>query len=822
MTSPRFVSGIQPTGEPHLGTYFGALRDQRAHADDDAWFFVADLHALSAGREPEGIERATLRAAATLLAVGLERSSGALYRQSDVGEILQLQWLLGTVVRLEDLEVDEDVRARRERGAVVSASRAGYSVLMAADVLSLRATHVIVGADQEQHVRMIRQFARALNQRCDQTVVPDDVRRVPDPPRPMVLGRGAVKMSKSAGNGLRLRAERDEVAEYVASLHASGELPLRVEDCVLVDLLRHLDPAAADARMTEYDALRTHPRRVGELREEVVERVDALLAPWRDSYARYATPEGEARITERLAEGAERARALAAETVRAVREGLRTRRAVGRGRPAPDLQQPERLSYSAYVNVPALIASLAPPAESPRGVDPATWPWANYGPSRGDAPEGERPAWERPPLPVDHPHWAHDEVLFIAVHQAFELWFRHALFEIDDLTRRVGRRLEERASESGIEGFAVPHSRMLCRHPEQAARLHFERTLSEHPKLAELVARIEADGPELGEYAVWIRETPRPGVFPSEVAVPPVRLEWVVDLLPLCTERLQRVAMILDRATAFYDVLGRMTPTSFLEFRNRLDPASGFGSSQFRELEIVSGQRERHFTSFGTLDAHGAVVDDALWSLVVAHTDDETEARDIAARAVPVLENALPDDEFQRVRARMLRPTLRDLVDMLLLAGVGDSPRRRQLADRVAAGNFGELYDTGKRRRAHGFAHTHGEREMWRTVGAQLSHMESIAATAVLADDPAFASRDLDDAGRREFGRLLDACMTLDRALMGWRVEHLAFVESVIGARPGTGGGGLVYLQETMKATRADYVLRSFPAVWAARSLISL
>lgn len=823
-TSDRIISGIQPSGDLHLGNYFGALADQRDRSGADAFFFVADLHALAAGRDPALIADSTRRVASTALAIGVGRDGGHLFRQSDVGEILQLQWLLGSVIEVEELAVDVDLRARRERGAPVTASRADYALLMAADILSIRATEVVVGADQEQHIRMVRAYAAALNRRCAEPVVPESIRRVPARPRPVVLGRGGVKMSKSVGNGLSLRATRAEVAAYVASLHAD-ELPDRAGDCVLLNLHRHAGTAEVEGWAADYERWRENTRAIAEARDALVEAIDATLDEWRESFAYYDSPDGEAAIADRFEEGAEAARALASETVRAVREALRTPHNVGRGRPVPRPDDgAQALSYSAYINMPAVFGLIAPPAAPPIGVPEAQWPWAEFEGSPGADPNRvpDRAPWALPPFPTHHPAWAHDEVLFISTHQAFEVWFRHALFELDDIVERA----EKTFAAHGVtatHGSVIPHSVRMDRHPEQVARMHFAHTLRAHERLSALVDTIEADAvetPELAEYADWIRESPRPGAFPDDVDVPEFRLAWFADQFPLWTERVERTALILRTATTFYDVLRRMPPKSFLEFRGRLDPASGFGSAQFRELEILSGQRERHFEHFGMVDGRGEVVDEALFALLEKHAGNRSDALDVASRANAILERALPPDQFERVRARMHAATLRDLADLFLLAGTGDGDARHALADRVAAGNLGELYATGKRRRRHGFAHTQREREMWRMVGDQLSHMESIAATAVLGDDPAFAAGDLDDAGRREFKRFLEGCLELDRALMAWRLEHLSFVEAMIGARPGTGGGGLVYLQATMQASRADYVLRSFPPVWAARSLL--
>ncbi|MFT6396991.1 MAG: tryptophanyl-tRNA synthetase [Bradymonadia bacterium] len=830
----RTVSGIQPTGELHLGNYFGALSDQADHAGPNAFYFLADLHALASGREPSNVEDSIQRATAICLATGLGRGETNIYRQSDVGAILQLQWLLATLVPLAELDIDEGVSARRQRGASVTVARANYAVLMAADVLAVRADRIIVGADQEQHVRMVRHYATLLNKRCESPVVTDDLKREPQRSRGMVLGSDGEKMSKSAHNGLSLVAEREVITAYVISLHAGESLPDRAEDCIHLNLLRHLDEDRGIKLTARYAELRDSAAATSELRDELIERLDQLMSPWRESMLEFDSNEGHETIQERLAAGADSASVVADETVRIVRSALRKKKPAGRGRPKPQ-PGPAALSYSDYIGVPAILGGLTPPADPPRGVPEMEWPWGQYEPSittHGGgslAPERSEP-WRLPKLPTDHAAWAHDEVLFIATHQAFEVWFRHALFELDDLMERVDRSLEEHS----VFNVEIPHSRLMRRRPERVARMHFKQTLRGHERLAELVDRIEADAandPALIEYAEWIRETPRPGAFPDSVELPDFKLSAIEDSFPLWAERFGRVAQILRTATAFFDILRRMPPKSFLEFRSRLDPASGFGSGQYRELEIFTGQRERHFTSFGSLDAEGQVVDPEIWALLCEHIGEpieqdaaqrsRSEAAELAARANPVLERALPEDQFMRVRARMLEPTLRDLIDMVLLKGCGDLETRRDLADRVAAANLADLYETGKRRRQHGFAHTQREREMWRVVGSQLSHYESIAATAVLADDPTFGAGDLSDSGRREFKRLLEQCLELDAALMGWRTSHLSFVELMIGARPGTGGGGLVYLAETMKATKADYVLRSFPAVWAARSLIS-
>ncbi len=831
MTHARYVSGIQPSGELHLGNLFGMLLDQAAYSSPKSYYFVADLHALAGGRTPHELELSTRRAVGTWLAIGVGADGGHIFRQSDIAEVLQLQWLLGTLVDASTLDIDEDLRARRERGTRVTAARANYALLMAADILALRATHVILGADQDQHLRMARQYAVTLNQRCNATsMVPQEIARVPAQPRGLVLGSDGTKMSKDSGNSLSLRASDAEIQTYIRSLHPAG-YPKRSDDCLPLNLLRHIDPEEANKLALTYESWRTKPAATQALHDRVINALEQQLGGLRSRHAFYDSDEGGREIEQRLEEGAESARAIASETVREVRAALRSTKPVGKGRPAERGPGPKPLSYSEYINVPALLDSVAPPSEPPRGVDLADWPWAEYAPSTqvhggdGVAPD---PAWKLPPLPKSHPAWAHDEVLFISTHQAFEVWFRHALFEMDDILDRARGIL---AANLPAERANIPHSVMMRRHPEWVAHLHFDHTLAEYPGIGDVFANIQEDSvehPTLSEYGEWIRETPRPGAFPEHPELPPLKLSWFADEFSVWAQRLTRIAHILTTATTFFDVLRRMSPKSFLSFRSRLSPASGFGSGQYREIEILSGQRERHFSSFGTIDGKGEVVDSVLWDVLRMHADDD--AAELASRATPVLEQELPDDQFQRVRARMLNPTLRDLTHMLLLVGAGAGTEHgAQLADRVASANFKSMYADGKRARlarsggkavAERPLQSQREREVWRILGAQLSHMESIAATAVLGDDPSFGAGDLDAPGRHAFKRFLESCLEFDRALMAWRMEHLSFVESMIGARPGTGGGGLVYLQATIEASRADYVLRSFPPVWAARSLL--
>src|ERR671926_587440 len=169
----RIFSGIQPTGEKHLGNYVGAIRrwvgDQER---GEALFCVVDLHAITVPYDPVQLRESTLHTAATLMAAGLEPDRCILFRQSDVHEHTELSWLLSSVTAHGDLNrmtqfKDKSAKQRE----LVSAGLFFYPVLMAADVLAYRAEEVPVGDDQRQHVELMREIARRFNERFGETLV---------------------------------------------------------------------------------------------------------------------------------------------------------------------------------------------------------------------------------------------------------------------------------------------------------------------------------------------------------------------------------------------------------------------------------------------------------------------------------------------------------------------------------------------------------------------------------------------------------------------------------------------------------------------------
>ncbi len=200
----RVLSGIQPTGRFHLGNYFGAIQQYIAlQNNEQAFYFIADLHALTTVRDPAALKQYTQDAALDLLALGLHPEHAALFRQSDVPEVTELTWLLMTVTQMSLLEKCHAYKDKMARGLAADAGLFTYPVLMAADILAYDSNLVPVGQDQIQHVEVTRDLAQRFNHiyQTEVFVLPEahvlsDSAKVP--------GTDGEKMSKSYGNTIEI------------------------------------------------------------------------------------------------------------------------------------------------------------------------------------------------------------------------------------------------------------------------------------------------------------------------------------------------------------------------------------------------------------------------------------------------------------------------------------------------------------------------------------------------------------------------------------------------------------------------------------------
>ena len=329
----RFLTGITPSGTPHLGNYAGMMRPAIAAtrtAGCENFYFLADYHALIKTQDPARIHRCTLEIAASWLACGLDPEKVTFYRQSDIPEITELTWFLtcvtgkGLLNRAHAYKAaqDKNQEAGRDLDDGVNAGLFMYPVLMAADILIFNAHKVPVGRDQIQHIEMARDMAASFNHlygehfTLPEAAIDEHVATLP--------GLDGRKMSKSYDNTIPLFSSREQLRKLFGGIltdsRAPGE-PKEVEGSALFQIYQ------AFATPEETDALRRQYAEGiawGDAKQLLFERIDRDVAPMRERYDDLmAHPE---KIEQTLLAGAERARQIAAPFVRSLRSavGLRS------------------------------------------------------------------------------------------------------------------------------------------------------------------------------------------------------------------------------------------------------------------------------------------------------------------------------------------------------------------------------------------------------------------------------------------------------------------------------------------------------------------
>jgi tryptophanyl-tRNA synthetase len=326
MPAPIIFSGIQPTGRKHLGNYIGAICQYVEGQDrgDPAIFCIVDLHAISVAYDPAELRERLYDTAAILLAAGVDPARCVLFRQSDVREHTELTWLLSAVTSHGDLnrmhQFKEKSAKQRE---LVSAALFYYPVLMAADVLAYRATEVPVGDDQRQHVELMREIARRFNERFGETLVVPELRIPEVGARIMDLQEPERKMSTTGGTAqgtVLVLDEPDAIRKkFGSAVTDSGREIVRNDDkpgiTNLIDILAAVRGTDATAVEHEFEGAG-----YGDFKRAVAEGVVELLQPVRQRYAELRPD--EAALEALLAEGAEKARELAAPTLADVRRRM--------------------------------------------------------------------------------------------------------------------------------------------------------------------------------------------------------------------------------------------------------------------------------------------------------------------------------------------------------------------------------------------------------------------------------------------------------------------------------------------------------------------
>ncbi len=334
----RILSGVQSSGRLHLGNYYGAIREfVRMQDEGEALYFIANLHALNTVRDPLQAQKLTLETAVAFLALGLDPQKATLFRQSDIHEVTELFWILGTVVPVSNLERATSYRDKIENKQIASPEFGlfAYPVLMAADILLYDSDVVPVGRDQRQHLEFARDWATKFNVQYVKGYDPQDaagekskkpglfklpLARTRDETA-VVPGRDGQKMSKSYGNTIDLFGTDAEVKKQIMSIKTDStavDAPKPLENQPLRDLLKlvlsEADFAAADA------SWKAGGKGYGDFKKLVLEGFHAQFDAPRKRYQELMADPAE--VERILAAGAEKARGYAAPVIARVRAAV--------------------------------------------------------------------------------------------------------------------------------------------------------------------------------------------------------------------------------------------------------------------------------------------------------------------------------------------------------------------------------------------------------------------------------------------------------------------------------------------------------------------
>jgi tryptophanyl-tRNA synthetase len=321
----RIFSGIQPTGDKHIGNYLGAIRHWVAgQADHDCLYSIVDLHSITVPVEPAALRDATLSLATLLFAAGLDPEKSTLFAQSHVSEHMELAWYLNCTATMGELRRMTQFKDKSGGQESVSVGLFDYPVLQAADVLLYQAGLVPVGEDQRQHLELMRDIAIRFNGRYGDTFVVPQAQIPPTGARIVDLQEPTKKMSTTGGTeqGTLLLLDsparlRKKVMSAVTDSDGVVRADLENKPGItgLLSLLSAIEGVPIASLEERYDG-----KGYGDFKKDVAEAVVALLEPLQARHAELASDPGE--VVRLLKIGADHARSLAVPTVELARERI--------------------------------------------------------------------------------------------------------------------------------------------------------------------------------------------------------------------------------------------------------------------------------------------------------------------------------------------------------------------------------------------------------------------------------------------------------------------------------------------------------------------
>jgi tryptophanyl-tRNA synthetase len=320
----RVLSGIQPSGKLHIGNFFGAMRQHlQLQAEHDSFYFIADYHALTSHPTPDEIAGHTLDVAMDYIALGLDTEKTVFWRQSDVPEVTELTWLLACITPVGLLQRCTSYKDKVAQGLSPNHGLFTYPVLQAADILIYNSELVPVGADQKQHIEVTRDIAIRFNNTYGEVfTVPKEhiIESVA-----IVPGVDGRKMSKSYGNTIEIFEPEKNAKKKIMKIVTDSTPVEEAKDPDKCNVFALLKLVASPEELVEWEnKYRNGGMGYGHVKKRLAELMLDYFKPYREK--RSELENNISYVKEVLANGAERAKAVASETLEKARQAVGLRR----------------------------------------------------------------------------------------------------------------------------------------------------------------------------------------------------------------------------------------------------------------------------------------------------------------------------------------------------------------------------------------------------------------------------------------------------------------------------------------------------------------
>ncbi|MEK9160641.1 MAG: tryptophan--tRNA ligase [Patescibacteria group bacterium] len=312
MAKPRLLTGLQPSGDLHIGNYFGALKPfVDTYEKYESFLMVVDYHALTSLKSPDELRKNTIEAVRTYLAVGVDPNKAVIFKQSDVPAHTELAWIFDCLVTLPFLMQAHAYKDKVAKGLEANAGLFTYPMLMAADILLYDTEVVPVGEDQRQHIEYAREAAAKFNKAF--TEVFKEPKELILKATGIVPGTDGKKMSKSYGNTIPLFGSREEIQKAAMSIVTDSSAGIPKNVYAMHKLLKSEEELAPlyEANKGSYKALK----------DALVEDLDAFITPMREKRESIS----DAEVASVLADGAEKAREVSEAKMEVVRKAVGVR-----------------------------------------------------------------------------------------------------------------------------------------------------------------------------------------------------------------------------------------------------------------------------------------------------------------------------------------------------------------------------------------------------------------------------------------------------------------------------------------------------------------